>query len=63
MSKLPEVALGTHFHAPHDTKTSLVILPADGEAYWLHSATRKHLFLYPQGDRSGLRKSKKDKQH
>ena len=24
-----------------------------------HSATRKHLFLYPQGDRSGLRKPKK----
>ena len=26
-----------------------------------HSATRKHLFLYPQGDRSGLKKPKKDK--
>ena len=26
-----------------------------------HSAIRKHLFLYPQGDRSGLRKPKKDK--
>ena len=26
-----------------------------------HSATREHLFLYPQGDRSGLRKPKKDK--
>ena len=25
-----------------------------------HSATRKHLFLYPQGDRSGLRKPKKN---
>ena len=24
-----------------------------------HSATRKHLFQYPQGDRSGLRKPKK----
>ena len=24
-----------------------------------HSATRKHLFLYPPGDRSGLRKPKK----
>ena len=24
-----------------------------------HSATRKHLLLYPQGDRSGLRKPKK----
>ena len=34
---------------------------ADGEASWSpvliirqHSATRKHIFLYPQGDRSGL---------
>ena len=26
-----------------------------------HIATRKHMFQYPQGDRSGLRKSKKDK--
>ena len=26
-----------------------------------HIATRKHLFLYPQGDRSGLRKPKKVK--
>ena len=26
-----------------------------------HSATRKHLFPYSQGDRSGLRKQKKDK--
>ena len=26
-----------------------------------HSATRKHLFMYPQYDRSGLRKPKKDK--
>ena len=33
---------------------SLVSLPIN----W-HSATRKHLFLYPQGDRSGLRKQKK----
>ena len=26
-----------------------------------HSATREHLFPYPQGDRSGLGKPKKDK--
>ena len=26
-----------------------------------HSATRKYLLLYPQGDRSCLRKAKKDK--
>ena len=25
-----------------------------------HNATKKHLFLYPQGDRSGLRKPKKE---
>ena len=51
----------------HGTKTILVFLPADGKASWSliqsclliirqHSATRKHLFLYPRGDRSGLRK-------
>ena len=57
----------------HGTKTILFFLPADGEAFLVatskfgllttkwHSATRKHLFLYPQGDRSGLRKLKKDK--
>ena len=26
-----------------------------------YNATRKHLFQYPQGDKSGLRKPKKDK--
>ena len=30
-----EIALGTHFHARHDIKTTLVFLPADGEASWL----------------------------
>ena len=57
----------------HGTKTTMVFLPADGEASLVaafkfgilmirrHSAIRKHLFLYPQGDRSGLRKPKKDK--
>ena len=29
-----EIAVGTHFHAPHDTKTTPVFLPADGEASW-----------------------------
>ena len=51
----------------HGTKTTSVSLPADGDAtskfglltIWYHSATRKHLFLYAQGDRSGLRKPKK----
>ena len=52
----------------HGTKTTPVFLPADGEASKFglfttrqHSATRKHLFLYPQGDGSGLGKPKKDK--
>ena len=54
----------------HGTKTTPVFLLVDGEAttskfdlltiMW-HSATRKHLFLYRQGDTSGLRKPKKDK--
>ena len=30
-------------------------------SYRKNSATRKHLSLYPQGDRPGLRKTKKDK--
>ena len=56
----------------HGTKTTLVFSLADGKASWSllpssvsllsgDSATRKHLFLYPQGERSGLRKPKKDK--
>ena len=58
----------------HGTKITPVFLPADGEASWLllprlvsllsggrHSSTRKHVFLYPQDDRSGLGKPKKDK--
>ena len=57
----------------HGTKTTLVFLPADGEDSQLvlskfslltirrHSATRKQLLSYTQGDRSGQRKPKKDK--
>ena len=60
----------------HDTKTlKKLFITADGEASWFLlpssilllvtimwcSATTKHLFLYPQGDRPGLRKPKKDK--
>ena len=56
----------------HGTKTTPVFLPADGSLLVAtskfvlltirqHSATRKHLFAYPQADRSGLRKLKKDK--
>ena len=51
---------------------NMVFLLADGEqAYWLllpsspyyimrHITTRKHLFLHPEGGRSGLPKQKKD---
>ena len=35
MSTPPEIAVGTHFHAGHGTKTILVFLPADGEGSWL----------------------------
>ena len=57
----------------HGTKTTPVFLPADGEdsSLLLPSSVsllsggtvqpEKHLFQYPQGDRSGLRKPKKDK--
>ena len=54
----------------HGTKTTPVFLLADGEAsisnfslltIKQHSATRKHLSLYPQGDRPGLRKPQMDK--
>ena len=29
-----EIAVGTHFHSRHATKTTPVFLPADGEASW-----------------------------
>ena len=57
----------------HGTKTTLAFLPADQEASFIatskfglltirqHSAARKPLILYPQGDRSGLRNPKNDK--
>ena len=48
-----EIAVGTHFHAWRDTKTTPVFSSADREAMlglliisW-HSATIKYLFLYP----------------
>ena len=34
ISAPPEIAVGTHFYAQHDTKTTPVFLPADGEASW-----------------------------
>ena len=57
LEQIPQMAVGTDFHAQHGTETILVFLPADGEVAtskfgfltirW-YSATRKHLFLYPQ---------------
>ena len=64
-----EIAAGSHFHAWHDSKPTstfylLMEKPLDCcfQVCLLiircHSAPRKHVFLYPQGDRSSLRKSK-----
>ena len=60
----------------HGTKTNLLFLLANGEASWLlppssvsllsgSSVQPENIFLYrhPQGDRSGLRKPKKDNNH
>ena len=56
----------------YGTKTTLVFLPADVEASWsllpslvslLSGSTvqpKKHLFQYPHGDRSSLRKQNKN---
>ena len=67
----PEIVVGTHFHVQSGTKTNLVLLTADGETFWpllpilvsvLSGCTvQPKNTLYPQGDRSGLRKPKKDK--
>ena len=65
------MAVGTHLHKQHCSKTTQVFLPVDGEASWLLllsliSCTvwvitiREHMFLYDWDDRSDL-KSKKDK--
>ena len=35
ISTHPKIAVGTHFHMWHGTKTILVFLHADGEASWL----------------------------
>ena len=70
-----KVAVGTHFHVRHGTKTtpvfftcwwrSLLVTTSKFSLLTIrwHSATRDHLLLYPQGDRSGLRKPKKIKNH
>ena len=71
ISTPPEIAVGTHIHAQNDIKDTPVFLPADGEGSWsllpisaslLSGGTvQSENILYPQGDRSGLRKPKKDK--
>ena len=70
ISTPPEIAVGTSLHARHGFKTIPVFLPANGETSWSllprfgllairrHLATRKHLFLYLQGDRSGQKAKK-----
>ena len=61
-----EIALGTHFDVQHATKATSVLLPVDGEASWLllpslvlllsgNTVQPGNIFLYPQGDMSGLR--------
>ena len=61
VSTPPEMPKGTQFPAQHGSKTTPVFLPTDGQNSWFllqkfglltirHlSATRKHLFPYPQG--------------
>ena len=73
MSTPPKIAVGTQFHVQHGTKTTLVFVPADGEALWLLLSSSASLLsgdtvqpentcmLYLVGDRSGLRKYKKYK--
>ena len=72
ISTPPEIAVGMHFHA----WTWHYNYPGIFTCWWRsllvvtskfcvltirrHSATRKHLFPYPQGKRSGLRKPKKE---
>ena len=64
----PEIVVGTHFHVWYGTKVTLVYLllmeKPLGHYFQVRSpyyqgATRKHLFLYPHGGRSGVRKPKK----
>ena len=72
VSTPPGIIAGTHFHALHSIKTTTVFLFADRDLLVVtfnfglltirqHSATRKHLLLYPQDVRSGMRSQKRDK--
>ena len=62
------MAVGMYFHVRQGAKTTPVfyLLLDDTSKFGLftirwHSATRKQLFLYPQGDRSFWQIQKKDK--
>ena len=63
-----EIAVGTHYHAwyghgPYIFARSLLVATSKFSLRTTrqHSATRKHLLLYLQGDRSSLKKPKKGK--
>ena len=65
-----EISLRKHFHVQHGKLSRYFYLMMEKpfgqyfqvwSLYRQHHATTKHLFLYPQGDRSGLRKPKKNK--
>ena len=68
-----DIVAGMHFHVQPGTKSCYLYLLMEkplGHYFQIwslkyqaaqHRATKKHLFLYPQGDGSGLRKPKKDK--
>ena len=72
ISTPPEIALGILFHVQRRTKVMPVFLPADEETSWwllpswvslLWGGTvqPENTYTVIQGDRSGLRKPKKDK--
>ena len=63
------MTITTHFHARHDTKSTTVFIMWDWEGsskfclltvMW-HIINGKHIFLYPECDRKGMSKPKKDK--
>ena len=75
LEQIPQMAVGTDFHAQHGTETILVFLPADGEASQLLLPSLVSLLsggtVQPENiyscilkcDRPGLRKSKDKHEH
>ena len=57
ISTLAEIAVGTHFHVQHGTKTTPVLLPADGEGSWLLISSS----LKPGGKLSFFRRTESTK--